>query len=460
MRPRLGWLGSLGTRLAVAMVALVVVTATATAISGVVLLRRADDSAGRRGLAMVADSVAAQVSAGANAAEAASTVGTSTVRVAVVTRGRVTGEQLARSATTPDVVELLDAGKPVSKRSTVQGVTVFIEGRPTNQGGVVLVQRRADALGLVDQVVPQWLWLVAGIGVLAGVVGLLLAWRVARPIRRLSDAMTALSAGERRAVTVGGPTEVQALAEEINLLSAQLAHAEARQREFLVSVSHDLRTPLATIAGYAESLSDDAVPSHELAGVGRVLADESARLDRMVADLLDLARAEADELRFQIAEVDCRDLVSDAGRVWRERCATAGQPFTLELPTEHLLVSADPQRLRQALDGLLDNAVRVTPAGRPIVLASTQVGPDAVISVRDGGPGLTDDDLAVAFDRGALHERYRGRRQVGTGVGLALVDRLIRRQGGTVIAAHAPEGGAAFTISLPRLAASEASRPG
>jgi two-component system sensor histidine kinase BaeS len=111
-------------------------------------------------------------------------------------------------------------------------------------------------------------------------------------------------------------------------------------------------------------------------------------------------------------------------------------------------VVIDPQRLRQAVDGLLDNAVRITPRGRPVVLACAVAGSTAVLAVRDGGPGLTDDDLAVAFDRGALHERYRGRRQVGTGVGLALVDRLVTRQGGTVSAGHAPEGGAAFTVRL------------
>ena len=112
-----------------------------------------------------------------------------------------------------------------------------------------------------------------------------------------------------------------------------------------------------------------------------------------------------------------------------------------------MTVPADPQRLRQAIDGLLENALRVTPAGGRIVL-DLRVDGTAEVAVRDSGPGLTDDDLLVAFDRGALHERYRGRRHVGTGLGLALVDRLVSRQGGTISAGHAPEGGASFAISL------------
>ncbi|MDQ2748263.1 MAG: sensor histidine kinase, partial [Actinomycetota bacterium] len=106
-------------------------------------------------------------------------------------------------------------------------------------------------------------------------------------------------------------------------------------------------------------------------------------------------------------------------------------------------------RVRQVLDGLLDNALRVTPANRPIVLALRGEPGAAVVEVRDGGPGLSEADLAVAFERSVLHERYRGVRQVGTGLGLAIVGRLVARLGGNAEAGHAPEGGARFTIRLP-----------
>jgi two-component system sensor histidine kinase BaeS len=107
--------------------------------------------------------------------------------------------------------------------------------------------------------------------------------------------------------------------------------------------------------------------------------------------------------------------------------------------------------VRQILDGLFENALRVTPAGAPIILsvraeADRQV---VLLEVRDGGPGLTDADLPVAFERSVLFERYRGIRQVGTGLGLAIVDGLARRLGGTVEAGHSAEGGARFTVRLP-----------
>jgi signal transduction histidine kinase len=112
-------------------------------------------------------------------------------------------------------------------------------------------------------------------------------------------------------------------------------------------------------------------------------------------------------------------------------------------------VETEPGRVRQVIDGLCENALRVVPTGLPLVLAA-RAGPDAaVLEVRDGGPGFADEDLAVAFERGALNRRYRGIRKVGSGLGLALAARLVARLGGRITAGHAPEGGAMFTVELP-----------
>jgi two-component system sensor histidine kinase BaeS len=97
----------------------------------------------------------------------------------------------------------------------------------------------------------------------------------------------------------------------------------------------------------------------------------------------------------------------------------------------------------------MENALRVVPPGQPIVVELTAAPDAAVVQVRDGGPGFTDDDLAVAFQRGALHQRYQGVRKVGSGLGLALAAGLVRRLGGTITAGHAPEGGASITVRLP-----------
>jgi signal transduction histidine kinase len=172
-------------------------------------------------------------------------------------------------------------------------------------------------------------------------------------------------------------------------------------------------------------------------------------LARLVGDLLDLARLDAQDVRIEFAPVDLREVAAAAAPVWSSRCAAEGVEFGLESPPGPVVAVTDGARIRQVLDGLLDNALRVTPAGRPIVLAVRAEPRGVVAEVRDGGPGLTEADLAVAFERSVLYERYRGVRQVGTGLGLAIVGRLVARLGGTVEAGHAPEGGARFTVVLP-----------
>jgi two-component system sensor histidine kinase BaeS len=186
------------------------------------------------------------------------------------------------------------------------------------------------------------------------------------------------------------------------------------------------------------------------------MLDEAERLDRLVADLLVLARLEAADFPVELMPVDLIQLVGTAGEAWGARCAAVGVVLRTELPAGPVEVRTDPGRIRQVIDGLLENALRIVPPGAPVVLAVRPAGPltpagHAVVEVRDGGPGFTDDDLVVAFERGALYQRYRGVRKVGSGLGLALAARLVRRLGGAIEAGHAPEGGARFTVALPHV---------
>jgi two-component system sensor histidine kinase BaeS len=318
----------------------------------------------------------------------------------------------------------------------------------------VLVQRRADALAVGQQALRRVLLALLVAVAIAVLVGLAVAWRLARPLRRTADAARALASGRRDvSVRPEGPAEVADVADAMNMLTGALRHSEARQREFLMSISHDLRTPLTAISGYAESLADGVVPPEQAQRVGEIMLGESQRLSRLVADLLDLARLDAQEFRVDLAVIDVAETVEAAGAVWASRCAAEGVRFAVERHAAPALATADPSRLRQALDGLLENALRVTPSGAPIVLAVRHER-DAygrvlvVAEVRDGGPGLSDADLVVAFDRSALYDRYRGVRRVGTGLGLAIVHGLVSRIGGTIEAGHASEGGARFTIRL------------
>lgn len=285
-----------------------------------------------------------------------------------------------------------------------------------------------------------------GIGlVVAAIAGLLLGHLLSRPLRRIAGVAQTMSTGRRDLrAPIRGPIEVTDVAEAVNALADALRRSESRQREFLLSVSHELRTPLTAVTGFAESLADGVVTGPDVVGVGRTIQQEAHRLDRLVTDLLDLARLGADDFRLDLAEVDLVPVVRAAAEVWQARCTAKDVLFGLEVPEHPVVVRTDPRRLRQVLDGLLENALRITPAGRPVVLSL-----GAVLQVRDGGPGLSEEDYRIAFDRGALHAKYERSRPVGTGVGLALVHGLVTRLGGTIVAGPAPEGGACFTVTLP-----------
>jgi two-component system sensor histidine kinase BaeS len=378
--------------------------------------------------------------------------------VYVIRRGLVTPTGL------PDriVAEIQAADGPVSDRALINGRVMLVEGQGFGNGnGIVLTQRAVT--GTARQVWGR-LWLALVLGLAGGAVaGMLLARRLAKPFRNAATAARRLRAGDRAVrLPIDAPAEAEDLSRALNELAEALATSEGRQRDFLLSVSHELRTPLTSIRGYAEALADGVVGPDGAVQVGQTMLAEAERLDRLVADLLALARLEAADFPLEFAEVDLNTLVLGAHDAWKGRVEANGLQLRMEMPNRPVLTWSDPGRLRQVLDALLENALRVVPPGSPVVLAlrenavAGRVGEQsrrpvrfAELEVRDGGPGFTDEDLAVAFERGALYQRYRGVRKVGSGLGLALAARLVRRLGGQIEAGHAVEGGARFTVRLP-----------
>ena len=349
------------------------------------------------------------------------------------------------------IVNQVRAGRSDEGTAIVGGRAVLFVARPLNAtrgSGVVLTTPAVT--GTTKQVLSN-LWLALAAGLAAGIVaGGLLARFAVRPIRDAAFAAGRLSAGDHSVrLAVRPPTEVAELAIAFNQLAAALATSEGRQRDFLLSVSHELRTPLTTIRGYAEALADGVVGTDDAAAAGRTMLQESERLDRLISDLLVLARLEAADLPLELMPVDLVELIVSAAAAWRVRADAEGVVLQTEVPPNPVVVSTDPGRIRQVVDGLCENAFRIVPPGAPLVLAVRAIPNGGVVEVRDGGPGFTDDDLAVAFDRGALYERYKGVRKVGSGLGLALAGRLVRRLGGRIEAGHAPEGGAKMTVRLP-----------
>ena len=351
----------------------------------------------------------------------------------------------------PEVMRSALAGTSVSAEGVTEDGPVLIEARPLAAGGAVILQQPFTVIGVEASDAVRRIAVSLLLGLLIAVpIGYWAARRLTRPLQAARDAANEMADGSR-SVTLEprGPIEIADIAESLNRLNSALVVSEGRQREFLLSVSHELRTPLTAVKGYAEALSDGVIPSEDVARTGATVAAEANRLDRLVSDLLDLARLGAVDFHVSPVEVDLVEIGEDAGEVWRDRATREGVGFRLDLAAQPVVVSTDPIRVRQIIDNLAENALRVSPPDSVIVLAVRADGEWGVVEVRDSGPGLTPDDVPVAFEPGILHERYRGVRPVGTGLGLALVGKLASSLGGHAEAGHADESGARFTVRLP-----------
>ncbi len=329
--------------------------------------------------------------------------------------------------------------------TTVDGASLLYVIRPSIDGRIVLIRSAAIAFAEWRPFLISLVLAGAGGALLAALLAFALARRLTKPMAELAVATGKLAAGaEQVSVPAAGEDELADLGRSFNRMSAELARARAAQRRFLESVSHELRTPLTSIRGYAEALEEGAVLGEE---GGRVIAAEAGRLERLVADLLELARVGREGFTVAADEVDLTDLAAQA--LERHRPAAASLEVRLRLAeagADPAPARGDPDRILQVISNLIENALRLTPAGGEV---SVRAAPGE-IAVSDTGPGLAAEDLPRAFERFYLHDRYRSARPVGSGLGLAIVAELVAAMGGAVEARGAASGaGAEFVVRLP-----------
>jgi two-component system sensor histidine kinase BaeS len=325
---------------------------------------------------------------------------------------------------------------------TVRRRSLLYVTRDTLAGRVVLI--RSANLAFAEWRPFLGSLLLAGLGgaLLALLLSYLLARRLTRPIDQLAAATRRVAAGEAGvAVPVNGQDELADLGSAFNAMSGELAHARESQRRFLESVSHELKTPLTSIRGYAEAVNDGAVSPPEAA---RVITTEADRLQRLVTDLLDLARLGRSDFSVAREPID----LSALSRLAVERHLPQARAMDVALSStaaDGAWALGDEGRLLQATSNLIENALRLSPAGGSVLVSASP----GQICVRDTGPGLAPEDVSRAFERFYLHDRYRSERAVGSGLGLAIVKELTLAMGGTVEASSPTGGGAQFTLRLP-----------
>jgi two-component system sensor histidine kinase BaeS len=318
----------------------------------------------------------------------------------------------------------------------------------------ILLTRDVGDLG------PSWVYfIVAGaVGLaVAALVAAQMSRRMARPLVEAEVVTARIASGElasRVPVRPNDYPEFASLAGSINDMAQSLEDSRARERHLLLAVSHDLRTPLTSIRGFAEAIQDGAIEDSSQAA--DVIIAEARRLERLVGDLLDLTKLEARQMSISLRPTDAAEVASTTAEGFRPAAAKNGLQIRVHVAghenggsPQSPDVVADPDRLAQLLANLIENAITYA---ETVVAVGVTDYPEAgvcLITVDDDGPGIAEADLHRVFERFYRADRGPNRR-MGSGLGLAIVAELATAMGGSVRAESplGPTGGSRFVVTL------------
>jgi signal transduction histidine kinase len=315
-------------------------------------------------------------------------------------------------------------------------VAPFLPPGTTQELGVVVTQRAAGYGG------PVLYFLLAGAVVLIVAFGVAegLARRITHPLVDAQRAAGRIAQGDLTArvplPTGGSYPELSSLAASINAMADNLERLRGQERQFLLSVSHDLRTPLTSIRGFAEALGDGTAT--DTGKAAEVIAAEARRLERLVRDLLDLAKLDARAFSLTVRPTDLPDVVRGAAEGFTPMAEGLGlqlvvHPAVCEDGTSPEPVAADPDRLAQVVANLVENACKYATSAIEVGtwFRRGADGVEGIITVDDDGPGVASEELPLMFERLWTSTRAQAR-QVGSGLGLAIVSELVAAMGGSI----------------------------
>jgi signal transduction histidine kinase len=303
-------------------------------------------------------------------------------------------------------------------------------------------------------------------GLIAGLTGALLLFSglissMRRPLEQLVDAAGRLAGGDRSArVEVGGLSETATLGAAFNEMAAELEQEESKRDQldrlkddFVLTASHELRSPLTSVQGFAEllMLDRDNLTPKQVETV-EIILDNCRHLVRLLNDLLDLARSDAGRLSIAPQPTELAPLIDEAVRTMRAQTEADGQALTEEIEPGLPLVNVEPGRIRQILVNLLTNAHDYSPEGASIRVTARARGAEVLVSVIDDGPGIPESQLEQIFERFTRGDAGLTQRVGGTGLGLAIARSLVELHGGALAVDSTPGVGSSFSFSLPTAA--------
>ena len=373
-------------------------------------------------------------------------------RIETSTRGLTAG----MSPGTVDITRAMETGQVAhfNGPDPVTGERIMAVSCPLAfNGNVVGIMRYVTSTRLIDrQVLFTALTIgavILGIVILVLVTNLLFINNVVEPVAEVTEAAKRISGGSYGIqIPNRYSDEMGELVDNINDMSLKISQSEKMQTEFISSVSHELRTPLTAINGWGETLlADESSDRSQLRRGVSIILKESRRLTNMVEELLEFSKMQDGCFTLRIEPVDLQAELEDAVYTYRELFRQDGIALDYEDGGEmyETPISGDPERLKQVLCNVLDNAAKHGGSGKRITVSMTREGDDYIIRIRDYGPGIPEAELPYVkqkFYKGSSKAR-------GSGIGLAVCDEIVQRHGGSFDIGNAEGGGCVVTIRLP-----------
>ncbi|MFU8770943.1 MAG: ATP-binding protein [Anaerolineales bacterium] len=318
------------------------------------------------------------------------------------------------------------------------------------EGGLFFTRaQESDLLGRLNQAALTAGLIAGGFSLL---LASLLAYHLLRPIRTLTNAAGSLARGNlSQRVAVSGNDELAKLGQAFNHMAASLEEAETSRRAMTADIAHELRTPLSVQRAQLEALKDGIYPLNPDNLVP--ILEQNQMLTRLVEDLRTLALADAGKLNLELVSTDLDKLIRRSMESFIPQAAARDIEIQLiesENREASTTVDIDPQRVEQILNNLLANALRYNPDGGFIELVIEPETELVTLTVRDNGPGIPAEDLPHVFERFYRADKSRSRGEGGSGLGLSIAYKLAQAHGGSLSAANHPQGGAIFTLRLPK----------
>ncbi len=354
----------------------------------------------------------------------------------------------------PNFAELPEGVYETSTGERLLYVTVptprIVRAQPAGIYALVVALPEAERRDVWRDLAPRLLF-AALVGLSAAVVTVVVLWAsLFRTLGKVTGGIRAVAAGDyTERVPESGPTELRTLAGDVNRMADSVQGSQRTLREFLANVSHELKTPLTSIRGFSQAMLDGTIDTPgERVRAARVIDAESARVLRLVGELLDLSRIESGQQRMAMAPVRVQELLSHIGELFAMRAEESGVTFTAIEAPDSATMLADFDRIEQVLGNLIDNAFRHTPDGGRIEVGMRDGTAGFIeLYVADNGEGIAQADLPHVFDR--FYRSALGEPQTpGAGLGLAISREIVRAHGGAIRAAALPAGGAEFAFTL------------